>query len=102
MRISSIALGGTNAADFGETTTCGSSLAFGGNCGITATFIPFAAGTLNATISINDNAPDSPQTISLRGIGNALGVTPPGAWGANIGSQSGPLTHQTWFGVTVK
>ncbi len=63
---------GTNAAAFSQTNTCGSSVAAGGNCTISVIFKPTSAGTRVATLSILDNAPNSPQSISLGGVG----VTP--------------------------
>lgn len=57
------------SANFGETTTCGSTLASGASCAINVIFMPSASGGLNGTISITDNAPGSPQMVSLGGIG---------------------------------
>jgi hypothetical protein len=57
-------------ANFGETDNCqGSSLASGANCTINVTFAPSASGNLAGTLSITDNAPGSPQTVSLSGAG---------------------------------
>ncbi len=69
LNITSIVLGGTNASDFAETTTCGSTLAANASCTITATFTPAAASSYSATITVTDNASGSPQTISLSGTG---------------------------------
>jgi len=63
---------GTNAGAFSQTNTCGSSVAAGGNCTISITFKPTSAGSRTAALSITDNAPNSPQSISLGGVG----VTP--------------------------
>ena len=63
---------GTNAGDFSQTNTCGSSVAAGGSCTISVTFNPTATGTRAAALSITDNAPNSPQSVSLGGVG----VTP--------------------------
>jgi hypothetical protein len=60
---------GTNASDFGQNTTCGSSLAAGANCTIAVTFTPSAAGNETASLSISDNASGSPQTVGLSGTG---------------------------------
>jgi beta-propeller repeat-containing protein len=65
--ISSITLSGANAADFAETTTCGSSLAVGATCGITVTFTPTAEGIRKASVVIVDSAPGSPHLINLTG-----------------------------------
>lgn len=76
LTISSIALGGTNQSNFGETNNCGSSLAAGALCTITVTFTPSAAATYNATITITDNATGSPQIIALSGSGSATAGSP--------------------------
>ena len=65
----SIGITGANSSDFGQTSTCGSSVAAGGSCTITVTFTPTASGTRNAAITITDNAPNSPQSVSLTGVG---------------------------------
>lgn len=52
----------------GATSCAGSgSLAAGASCLTTFTFNPTAAGTFTATLSFNDTAPNSPQTVSLSG-----------------------------------
>ena len=76
LTISPPVVGGTNQSNFGETTTCGSSLAAGASCTITATFTPSAAATYNATITITDNATGSPQIIALSGSGSATAGSP--------------------------
>jgi hypothetical protein len=64
-----ITLGGTNAANFADTTTCTATLAAGANCTISVTFTPTVVGLASATLSIADNAIGSPQTIALSGTG---------------------------------
>jgi trimeric autotransporter adhesin len=64
-----ITLGGTNAANFADTTTCTATLAAGANCTISVTFTPTMVGPASATLSIADNAIGSPQTIALSGTG---------------------------------
>jgi hypothetical protein len=59
----------TASASYGETNTCGSSVLAGGNCTISVTFTPSGSGTITGTLSVTDNAPGSPQTVSLTGIG---------------------------------
>ena len=58
------------SAQFGQTNTCGSSVAQSANCTISVTFSPTASGTQTGTITITDNASGSPQKISLTGTGN--------------------------------
>jgi Pro-kumamolisin, activation domain/Abnormal spindle-like microcephaly-assoc'd, ASPM-SPD-2-Hydin len=68
--ISSIATTGA----FGQaasTKPCGSTLAVGKNCKIEVTFTPTQVGANTGTLSISDNAANSPQTVSLSGTGSA-------------------------------
>jgi hypothetical protein len=69
LSISSIAVTGTNAGDFSETNTCGSSVGAGGTCTISVTFTPTASGSRTASATITDNGSGSPQTVSLAGTG---------------------------------
>ena len=65
LSISSFAVTG----DFGQTNNCGSSVAAGSSCTINVTFTPTAVGTRSGTLTITDNASNSPQTVSLTGTG---------------------------------
>jgi Abnormal spindle-like microcephaly-assoc'd, ASPM-SPD-2-Hydin len=67
--ISSIAIMGTDPADFAETNDCPSSLNAGAKCTITVTFAPQVTGGLSASVTVTDNATGSPQTIALTGSG---------------------------------
>ena len=69
LNISSI----TTSANFGQTNTCGSTLAPGANCIITVTFTPGTSGSLTGSLSVIDNAAASPQTVSLSGTGSSSG-----------------------------
>ena len=69
LTISSIALSGSDPADFTENNTCGSSLPAGGSCTVVTSFTPSASGSLTASLSITDNASGSPQTVALSGTG---------------------------------
>jgi probable HAF family extracellular repeat protein len=71
LSITGIAITGTNAGDFAQTHTCGSSLAAGGSCTVSVTFTPSATGSLSGTLSVTDDAPGSPQIVSLSGTGVA-------------------------------
>jgi hypothetical protein len=62
----------TASSNFGQTNTCNSTLASGESCTVNVTFTPDNTGSFNGTLSCADNAPDSPQTVSLSGNG----VTP--------------------------
>jgi Abnormal spindle-like microcephaly-assoc'd, ASPM-SPD-2-Hydin len=49
--------------------TCGTSLAASASCTISVTFTPTVVGTRTGTLSVSDNASNSPQTSSLTGTG---------------------------------
>lgn len=57
----------TTTAQFSETDTCVGSIAPGNSCSITVTFTPTSSGTIQGSISVDDNAPASPQSVSLVG-----------------------------------
>jgi hypothetical protein len=59
----------TGNAAYSEVNTCGTSVAAGGKCTVTVTFAPTTTGTQTGTVTITDSASNSPQTISLTGIG---------------------------------
>ena len=68
LNISSI----TTSGDFAQTTStkpCGSTLLAGKSCIIKVTFTPTAMGTRTGSLTITDNAGNSPQTVSLSGTG---------------------------------
>ncbi len=75
LTITSVSVIGTNAGDFSQTNTCGSSIAAGGSCSISAVFKPTASGTRTASISVSDSAAGSPQALALTGTGVAPAVT---------------------------
>jgi Abnormal spindle-like microcephaly-assoc'd, ASPM-SPD-2-Hydin/Beta-propeller repeat len=63
---------------FSQTNSCGTSLAPQGTCVITVAFVPTAVGTATGQVKLTDNAPNSPQTVSLGGAGSnfAVATTP--------------------------
>jgi Cep192 domain 4/Purple acid Phosphatase, N-terminal domain/Calcineurin-like phosphoesterase len=65
LNISSIATSG----DFSQTNTCGSSRNPGQSCTIRVTFSPTASGTRTGSLTVTDNASNSPQSVSLSGTG---------------------------------
>jgi FG-GAP-like repeat/Abnormal spindle-like microcephaly-assoc'd, ASPM-SPD-2-Hydin len=67
LTISSIAITGADAGDYAQTNNCGSSLVSNANCQIKVTFTPTAGGVRTAAVSVSDNAPGSPQAVSLMG-----------------------------------
>jgi hypothetical protein len=72
------------SGDFTQTNTCGSSVQPGASCTISVQFMPAQKGTRTGSVTITDNAPDSPQTISLTGCGTVVKLS---AIGLNFGNQ---------------
>src|SRR5262249_28417409 len=64
------------SGDFTQTHTCGSGLAPGASCTISVDFKPTVGGPLTGTLSVADNAPSSPQTVSLSGTGTVVKLSP--------------------------
>lgn len=68
-----LAISATSATGpFSATNNCGSGVAAGASCMFTVTFTPTTGGTQSGNLSITDNAPGSPQTVSLTGIGQNI------------------------------
>jgi hypothetical protein len=67
--ITSIAIAGSNATEFNQTTTCGPGLAPGASCAINVTFTPSQFGPRSAALTITDDTAGSPQSVSLSGVG---------------------------------
>jgi centrosomal CEP192-like protein len=82
LTISTIHISGPDAADFGEGAICPinpDTLPAGSSCTVYVSFAPDSAGTKTATLSIGDDAPDTPQTVALSGNGLGGGGGTPGA-----------------------
>jgi hypothetical protein len=67
LAIDGISIGGADAGDFSETSTCKTSVKAGWDCTITVTFKPSATGARTATLSIKDTV--GTQTVQLNGTG---------------------------------
>ena len=74
LSITAVSITGTDAGDFAQTHTCGSTLAPGASCGIRVTFKPTAIGARAAALSVSDNAAGSPQKVTLSGTGLKRGT----------------------------
>ena len=59
----------STSGDFAQGNTCGQSVAAGAQCTINVSFTPTTAGARTGTLTINDSAPGSPQTLPLAGKG---------------------------------
>ncbi len=74
LTITNISIAGTNGKDFAETSACATgSVAPQSACTINVTFTPSITGNETATLSVTDNAPNSPQSVSLTGFGIGTG-----------------------------
>jgi hypothetical protein len=71
-------------SEFATTNTCGGQIAPGGTCTIQVTFTPSASGTQTGTLTIADNAADSPQIAAL--TGNVASPGPPPSIGLGVAS----------------
>jgi hypothetical protein len=59
--------------NFAQSNNCGATLAAGASCTVNVTFTPTAVGVRTGTVSFTDNAPQSPQVVSLAGTGETGG-----------------------------
>jgi phosphatidylserine/phosphatidylglycerophosphate/cardiolipin synthase-like enzyme len=64
-----------DASSFMASNTCGAKLASQASCVIYPTFTPAAAGKNSASISVTDDASNSPQSIKLSGLGTTESTT---------------------------
>ncbi len=69
LSISSIAIKGLNAPEFGEIDNCVGTLGAGKSCTITVTFTPTAVGHQYGKVKIFDAARRSPQVVPVQGSG---------------------------------
>jgi hypothetical protein len=66
----------TATTGFAETDDCPGSLLSGSSCTISVTFTPTMTGTVSGNLTVTDDAPNNPQTVSLSGTGVAGKCTP--------------------------
>ena len=74
LNVSSMAASGDFAI---SSSTCGATLAVNASCKFKVTFTPTQIGTRTGAVTITDNAPNSPQSVSLTGTGNAQATLTP-------------------------
>lgn len=73
LTISAAAVTGTHADEYSlANNTCLTAIAVLATCSVDVVFTPTAAGTKSAAVSFTDNATDSPQSVSVSGVGVAL------------------------------
>jgi sugar lactone lactonase YvrE len=73
LHIRSLTIRGTDPWDFAWSSSgvCQGGMQPGEVCQISVTFTPRHTGSRTATLTITDNAPDSPQTVALSGTGSS-------------------------------
>ena len=75
LNIFSVTPGGANPGDFTNSNTCSGLVASQATCTISVTFQPAAPGQRSETITLTDNAADSPQVVSVSGTANPIAIT---------------------------
>ncbi len=81
LAITGITISGADTGAFSENDNCPRSpttLAVSANCTLQLSFVPDAAGPLKSSVSVADNAGNSPQSIVLTGAGSAFSLSPAG------------------------
>jgi hypothetical protein len=87
------------AGDFAVTNTsaCAPPVSPGGTCTVQVTFTPTALGSRTGTLTVTDNAPGSPHSVSLSGTGVAanLGLTTAGGSSSSAAVPAGGTASYT-------
>jgi Bacterial Ig-like domain (group 3)/Abnormal spindle-like microcephaly-assoc'd, ASPM-SPD-2-Hydin len=96
LAISGVSIGGATAGAYSQTNTCGTSLAAGASCAITVSFSGTGVGSYPAALQVADNAPNTPQAVTLSGT--VTTATAPGAPIATLTPTS--LTYSATTGTT--
>ena len=65
----------STSGDYTQTNTCQQPVPAGGTCTINVYFTPATSGTLTGTLTVTDNASNSPQTASLTGVGASSSIS---------------------------
>jgi 6-phosphogluconolactonase (cycloisomerase 2 family) len=77
MSLTSPTIVGNSTGSFSQTNTCTAVLTPSASCQVTVSFTPTTSGVLGATLQVVDNAPGSPQTVSLYGVGTSPATPQP-------------------------
>ena len=106
LTISNLSFTGQNSSEFGYIFNCGlpAQVQPGQSCSVLVFFTPAAPGARTAALSISDNAPGTPQTVSLSGTGvPQVSVTTTSLPNGTVGTAynqmlaaSGGTTPYTW------
>jgi hypothetical protein len=94
------------SGDFSQVNTCSNALNSGESCTIAVTFTPTTTGTRSGTLTLLDNAPGSPHSVSLSGTGAAPPAsgsgTPTGTYTVTVNGTNGTLVHTSTVSLTVQ
>jgi hypothetical protein len=88
LHVASVAITGPNPSDFSFTNNCTAPVAPGNNCTIMLVFNPIGPGQRTADLTITDDAPNSPQSISLSATANPTFTPGPAPGGSTTASVS--------------
>lgn len=91
LNLSSIALTGSNSADFKQTNNCGTTIAAGGNCTLGITFAPLAAGSRTGILGISDNAGSAALSVAVIPAPVTLGTLETEQFTALLSGTTNPL-----------
>jgi Domain of unknown function (DUF1929)/Legume lectin domain/PKD domain len=74
LHISGVVFGGANVSEFiNPSNPCvGTAIAPNANCSMSVTFAPIAVGSRTETVTITDDAPNSPQTFTVNGTASPI------------------------------
>src|SRR5579863_1735564 len=93
----------TVSGPFVVSSNCGSSVAANGSCPIYVYFYPTAAGAASGTLTVTDNASNSPQTSALSGTGGSGGsctTVPSAPTGLAASGTTSSGTNLSWTADT--
>jgi hypothetical protein len=95
LQITGTSMSGVNNSDFSvSSNTCSGSFAANASCTISIIFSPLASGVRTTTLTITDNAPNSPQSVTIDGYASpAVSIATP-TGGSTTASLSAGQTAQ--------
>jgi hypothetical protein len=91
---SGVSLGGANPGDFTIANSCFSLVTLSSQCTVTVTFKPVGTGARSAAVVFTDNAPGSPQSVTVTGTGTQAGAQVPASQAfpnTPVGTTSSPF-----------
>jgi hypothetical protein len=101
LHITGVALGGANMNEFSfSDPTCSAVIPVSGTCSIALTFAPLATGARVASVTLTDDAPDSPQIINIKGTANPAFLAGAAPGGSTTASVSAGQTAQFQLQLT--